>query len=191
MDKITSVLKILRIILISLVVLAIGAIILDYYWFIPIHEPDDSFEPIMHFSLEDGDNWNDTNGCFFLMRAGLGVRSIDPKNYTFLIAEKGDPLHELDFNVRTYDEKGTPLGGDRNSTFNYTLEKHDVGGVYSDEFWNYEEYIGFDMPKKEMGIEIKDQRIYEVQIIDPKGKLIFKDTFVYASRGDIPSNNGI
>lgn len=127
---------------------------------------------ILHFTLEDGRNTDDTHGCFFLIRAGKGV-DLDPARHSFYVAEKGYSPKKLDFSERQYIG-GQPAGGDRNVTFDWT-----VGG----DLWSDQEYLGFDMPMEDMGINIAEGKVYEVMIKNPQGEVIFKDTFVYSTQG--------
>ena len=127
---------------------------------------------IMHFNLDDGPNTDDTHGCFFLIRAGKGV-DLDPSRHSFFVNEKGYSPKKLDFSERQYIG-GQPAGGDRNVTFDWT-----VGG----DLWSDQEYLGFDMPMEDMGINIAEGKVYEVMIKNPQGEVIFKDTFVYSTQG--------
>jgi len=45
------------------------------------------------------------------------------------------------------------------------------------------ETIGFDMPKKEMGIEIKEGELYNVEIENKEGELIYRGCFRYTCDG--------
>ncbi len=142
-----------------------------YFWTSSMDVIDEG-ESIMHFTVEDGNNMDDTYGCFFLIRAGKGV-DIDPSRHSFFVGEKGFSPKKLGFSERRYDE-GKPVGGDRNGTYDWTNE----GPLWSDG-----EYIGFDMPKESMGIDPVDGKIYEVLIKNPGGEVIFKDSFVYSMQG--------
>ena len=131
---------------------------------------------IMHFSVEDGNNGDREHGCFFLIRAGRGV-DIDPYTHSFFVAEKGYSPKKLDLNLRQYEDSppyGPDLGsGDMNGTYDWT----EYG-----KWWNNGEYIGFDMPMENMGIDIADGNVYEVMIKNPHGEVIFKDTFIYSQQ---------
>ena len=125
--------------------------------------------------IVDGTNIDDTYGCFFLLRAGAGV-DIDPSRYAFYVSEKGYSPHKLDLEVRTNDNLGNPTGGDRNGTYDWTVDG---------ELWSGGEYLGFDMPTEDMGIDIVDGNIYEVMIKNPKGVVIFRGSFVYTCQSDL------
>jgi len=131
---------------------------------------------IMHFTLEDGNNRDGERGCFFLIRAGRGV-DIDPKRHAFFVAEKGYSPKKLDMNFREYRDSAPygpePESGDLNSSYDWT---------YDSDLWNDGEYIGFDMPMDNMGIDPADGYVYEVLIKNPYGEVIFKDTFVYSQQ---------
>ncbi len=124
--------------------------------------------------VEDGNNINDTHGCFFLLLSGSGV-DIDPKEHSFFVAEGGLSFSQLDFGFRYYneDEDQTPYGGDRNASGCPICENFDENN------WQEGEYIGFDMPTRDMGIDIVDGNIYDVMIKDPGGNVIYRDSFVY------------
>ena len=156
----------IRYLLISLLVVLILLIVLGAMM---IGCDDKKKDDTMHFTVEDGTSISSTHGCFPLICAGKNV-DIDPTKYHFYIAQKGHTPQELDFEIRTHESDGTPSGGDRNSTYDYTLEG---------EKWSEGEYIGFDMPKKQMGINVVSGNIYEVSIHNKEGEMIYRGTFVY------------
>ena len=134
------------------------------------------YEPLLlNSDVVDGYNINESTGCFFILKA-QGNTNIDPERLSFHVAEKGYPIIKLDFDQRTYDSYGNPSGGDRNRTYNWTVDG---------ELWSEGEYIGFDMPTKDMNIEIVDGNTYEVIIKNPKGELVFKGLFVYTRQGNV------
>ena len=144
-----------------------------YMWVISLADTSEGVS-IMHFTVEDGTNKDDTHGCFFLIRAGKGV-DLDPMRQSFFVAEKGYSPKKLDNADREYklsDPYGPdPDSGDLNTTYDWTSDG---------DLWSDQEYIGFDMPKESMDIDPTDGAIYEVLIKNPKGEVIFKDTFVYS-----------
>jgi len=129
---------------------------------------------IYAINVEDGNNINDTLGCFFLLRSGQGI-DIDPKEHSFFVAEEGLSFSQLDFTPRYYneDKDRTPYGGDRNASGCPICENYDENN------WQDGEYIGFDMPTEDMDIEIVDGNIYEVLIKKSRGDVVFKDTFTF------------
>ena len=141
-----------------------------YMWVISLSNDQPDLELIVG-SVDDGTNRDSDHGCFFLIRAGSGT-NINPARYGFYVGEKGMPLKKLDQDIRTYsnDIMNVPRGGDRNGTYDYSADG---------DLWNAGEYIGFDMPKKEMGIEIANGGVYEVMIRNPQGDSVFQRTFVY------------
>ena len=141
-----------------------------YMWVMSLADTDQDLEMIVG-DVYDGTNKDSEHGCFFLIRAGAGT-NINPTRYGFYVREKGMPLNKLDQGIRTYsnDIMRTPRGGDRNGTYDYTADG---------DLWNQGEYIGFDMPKNEMDIEIVDGGVYEVMIKGPQGDSVFQKTFVY------------
>ena len=146
-----------------------------YMWVISLADTDEGVS-IMHFTVEDGNNKADTKGCFFLIRAGKGV-DIDPKRHAFFVAEKGYSPKKLETSFREYKDSAPygpdPNSGDLNKTYDWTQDG---------DLWSDQEYIGFDMPKESMGIDPSDGNVYEVLIKNPKGEVIFKDTFVYSKQ---------
>ena len=169
-------------------VFLVGAIIAAVVLFIALDDDDrssfyddayteESIE-IMYFEVNDGMNFDDEQGCFFILRAGRGV-DIDPSRYTFYVAERGYSPQRLDFSLREYSDSD-PYGpkfssGDRNATYDYAMDG---------KMWSDGEYLGFDMPMKNnpsrpMNIDITSGNIYEVMIKNSKGEMIYSDTFVY------------
>ena len=141
--------------------------------------PDDTDEGvvIIYFTLDDGMNMDEERGCFFLIRAGKGV-DIDPSRYSFYVSEVGYSPKKLDFALREYndyDPYDPKLNsGDRNASYNYEIEG---------KLWSDGEYLGFDMPMRDMNIDIQNGNIYEVMIKNPKNEVIYSDTFVYSRQG--------
>ena len=142
-----------------------------YMWVISLADTDEGVS-IMHFSLEDGQNSDTTQGVFFLIRAGKGV-DLDPMRQSFFVAEKGNSPKKLDMNWRDY-EQDKPTGGDLSAKYDWKDEG---------DLWSEGEYIGFEMPNQDnMAIEIVDGNIYEVMIKNPRGEVIFRDTFIYSTQ---------
>jgi len=146
-----------------------------YMWVISLADTSEGVS-IMHFTVSDGNNKDETHGCFFLIRAGKGV-DIDPLRHAFFVAEKGYSPQKLDNDDREYKDSHPygpdPASGDLNTTYDWTSDG---------DLWSDMEYIGFDMPKESMNIDPRDGTIYEVLIKDPKGEVIFRDTFVYSEQ---------
>ena len=141
-----------------------------FMWTTSLADTDESVE-IMHFTVEDGNHKSTTQGCFFLIRAGKGV-DIDPYDYSFYVSERGHSPKKLDMNFRDYMDS-PPYGPDPNSgDLNKTYDWRQDG-----ELWSENEYIGFDIPTEDMGIGYTDGAVYEVMIKNPRGEIIFKDTF--------------
>jgi len=146
-----------------------------YMWVISLADTDESYT-LMAFDVGDGNNIDDTHGCFFIILASLDV-DIDPYDYSFYVSEKGDSPKKLDTTFREYLDS-PPYGPDPNSgDLNKTQDWTEDGDLWSDG-----EYIGFDMPKESMNIDPKDGAIYEVLIKNPNGEVIFRDTFVYSEQ---------
>ena len=160
---------------IGLIWIIIVLVLFFLYSWVPSHPNNSTWNPV-RIDVEDGMNADDTYGCFFLLRAGRGV-DIDPNEYSFFVAEKGFPPKKLDFELRTYDGDGNPTGGDRTAPGCPTHEN------FNESSWSEGEYIGFDMPTRNMGIKIVDGNVYEVMIKDPRGNVIFRDFFVYTCQG--------
>ena len=144
-----------------------------YMWVISLSNDQPDLELFVG-TVEDGTNTDAEHGCFFLIRAGPGI-NIDPGRYRFYVAEDSMPLKRLDFEVRSYtnDNMRKPLGGDRNGTYDHTLEG---------DLWNEGEYIGFDMPTQDMDIDIVDGGVYEVTIRNPQQSVVFQKSFVYQTQ---------
>ncbi len=129
------------------------------------------------FLVKDGNNTDAEHGCFFELTA-VRYNDFDPRGYSFYVGNNNNnnTLPKiLDFSTRTYSDNGTPMGGDKNSTIsNYT-------DYTNDEYQRCGkgEVIAFDMPKKDMGIDVVDGNIYEILIKDPENFIIYRDTFVY------------
>jgi len=159
------------------VVLFLSVLMGVLYMWAPTPIVSDEGISVMHFTVEDGHYQGPTQGCFFLIRAGHGV-DIDPYRFTFYVCEKGSSPKKLDTNFREYmvnpPYRPDPNSGDLNRTYDWTQDG---------ELWSKDEYIGFDMPMEDMGIDITDGNVYEVTIKDPKGEVIFKDTFVFVIPG--------
>jgi len=156
----------------------------DYYDYDDYYYYDEPVQ-IMKFSVEDGPNENDEVGCFFLIRAEKGV-DLDPSEYTFWVAEDGRSPQKLNFQFRDYsqDAMKVPEGGDRNATYRYDSSIKsgrwpDMPAEEDRERWNDGEYLGFDMPTEELGINIINGNVYEVLIKDPNRDIVYRDTFVY------------
>jgi len=160
-------------IIVSLVIVYSFSVLIDT---ISPHHPIDE-RGWVNAKVEDGPNVDDTHGCFFLLRAGRFM-NIKAQDYTFFVGEEGKPLVELDWDYRYHDGNGTPHGGDRNYTYPPTFTDEDP-------YWQESEYIGFDMPTKDMGIEIVDGEVYVVLIKYPPGAPAFQDTFVYTCQGNV------
>ncbi len=131
---------------------------------------------IMAFESRDGNNFDETQGCFFTIRAVQGV-DIDPSMYSFYVARQGYSPRKLDFNERIY-LNGTALGGDRNSSYDF-----------EDHMWNNGEYIAFDMPMESMGIDILKGEVYEVMIKGPSQEIVYLDTIVYQEQAGSRSDD--
>jgi len=155
--------------------ISITAFLALYIFLDPYDSAREPHRPFFNPMVVDGTNIDDTYGCFFLLRAGAGV-DIDPSRYAFYVSEKGYSPHKLDLEVRTNDNLGNPTGGDRNGTYDWTVDG---------ELWSGGEYLGFDMPTEDMGIDIVDGNIYEVMIKNPKGVVIFRGSFVYTCQSDL------
>jgi len=143
--------------------------------------------PEREFVVQDGENINSTRGCFFIIKPVKGP-AVDPRWCAFYWCEKGHSPHTLDFEVREYDDNGKPSGGDLNASYNYTEDGNDL--------WDIGEYIGFDMPNEDAGINIIDGNIYEVAIKnfendEPLGVTILFDRFVYTCQGNVSIENGL
>ncbi len=139
------------------------------------HPPDG--RELVIASVYDGINVDDNHGCFFLLRAGASM-NISARNYTFFVAEKGKSWVKLDLDYRYYDRNQTPYGGDQNRTYSSTFPEEDP-------YWQVMEYIGFDMPTEDMGIEIVDRNIYEVMIKNQRGQVTYIDSFIYTCQGNV------
>ena len=122
------------------------------------------------FRVEDGNNYNETYGCFFTIYGGIYI-DIDPIKYSFYIAERNETPKQLNFDIRTYDRNGNPTGGDRNGTFDYTKDGNKI--------MTEGEYIGFDMPKKDMGFDVVDGNRYDIFIMNHENDLVYVGDFVY------------
>ena len=158
-----------------------------YMWVISLADTGGSVS-IMKFSLQDGSNsaaHPDDVGCFFLIRAEKSV-DINPKKHTFWVSEDGFSPKKLSFEFRDYDWQINPKveGGDRNATYRYDDKIEE--GRYADmpietdnERWTDGEYMGFDMPQDDKGIDIVSGNKYEVLIKDPNAEIIYRDTFIY------------
>ena len=148
---------------------------LSYYLFGGFSSESKKTDEVTELSLniDDGNNIDATRGCFFLIHAEEGV-NIDPNEYSFFVAEYGYSPKKLDMNIRAYMDAAPygpdPSSGDLNRTYDWTLDG---------ELWSEREYIGFDMPKDNMGIRIRDGVIYEVNLKNPKGTVVYRDTFIY------------
>ncbi len=142
--------------------------------------------PKMHWAkLEDGNNHDAERGCFFVLKAD-GDLNWDPTEYTFWVREKNGTPIKLDFGFREYNYNGTPFGGDRNASYRYDGETVEMGKRWEDMppekkglLWRDGECIAFDMPKKMKGIDIAEEKVYEVSIRNPKNDFVFLGTFVY------------
>lgn len=144
-----------------------------YMWTISRSNTDESYT-LMVFDVGDGNNIDDTHGCFFLILASKDV-DIDPYDYSFYVSEKGGSPKKLDTTFREYLDR-PPYGPDPNSgDLNKTQDWTEDGAL-----WSRGECIGFDIPMEDMGIKITDGNVYEVLIKNPKGEVIFKDTFRYS-----------
>ncbi len=161
-------------VVVVLVVIALIAGVLGtalYAWVIYLAEPYEEKETL-HFTVEDGNHKDATHGCFFLIRAGKGV-NIDPYEYSFYLSEKGHTPKKLDMRFREYEDT-PPYGPDPNSgDLNKSYEWRQDG-----ELWTEGEYVGFDMPTEDMGVKVH-MGVYEVTIKNPRGEIIFKDTFLF------------
>jgi len=145
---------------------------------------------LMAFELSDGVDHQGEYGCFFKIRAIIGV-DIDPRDCQFKVAEYGQSARNLEFlQWRYYSDDGmhSPKGGDRNMSYRFDQElpltnSHtgtDPGNYEAaDERWEDGEYIAFDIPKASLGIDIVDGKKYEVIILDPEGDQIFCYFFRY------------
>ena len=138
-----------------------------------------------NFTVKDGPNEDEYVGCFFLIRAVKNI-NIDPSKYTFWVSEKGYSPKRLDFSFRDYtqDENMTPLGGDRNASYRYddagkSGRWPEMPAEDSSERWTDGEYLGFDMPRHDLGIYMVNGDLFEVFIKSPTNKIIFRDTFLY------------
>jgi len=179
---ITAVKIILMVYIVSIPVVFVGVQYLDIN---PILPPPDEHICIMRFSVEGSPNESDTVGCFFRIRAEMSV-DIDPRNHTFWISEEGDMPVVLNFSFRDYSTDTLKIaeGGDRNATYRY--DDSFTSGRWADlpaeedrERWTDGEYIGFDMPTEDMGIDIVSGNNYEVLIKNPENDIICRETFKY------------
>ena len=159
------------VVVVGILVLVILVGVFDM-WVITLADTEEGVSPPW-FTIEDGHNTNDSRGCFFIIMVMSRGEDIDSFEHSFFVSEKGYAPKELDFSERQYIE-GQPVGGDRNATFEWTQ---------TDDIQSYQEYVGFDMPMEDMGINITDGNVYEVLIINPESVVIFKDTFVYSKQG--------
>ena len=150
---------------------------------------------IMAFETRDGVNKDAEHGCFFTIRAANAV-DIDPSNYFFYVSEQGEPPQSLDFSFRDYEDLGdgnlTPVGGDRNKSYRFDDKNWKTEGMKVEatgQMWSDGEYIGFDMPMTNMGIDIQEGAIYEVWIKDPNMQVVFEGDFVYQEQGGSRSDD--
>ncbi|MDP6155412.1 MAG: hypothetical protein QF682_04640 [Candidatus Thermoplasmatota archaeon] len=140
---------------------------------------------IMSFDVGDGANRDAYRGCFFTIRAKQNV-NIDPSKYFFYVTEQGHIPKALEFGFRDCQDQGeddlTPVGGDRNKSYRYDDKNWKVENMNVEatgQMWSDGEYIGFDMPKKDMGIDIEEGKRYEVMIKDPSNIVVYQGAFVY------------
>jgi len=184
MSTAALVIMIVSIVIGAAVLLSIIVAGIMYMWVISLADTEGDVS-IMKLTVEDGTNENDEVGCFFLIRAERGV-DINPKIHTFWVSEEGRSPQKLSFAFRDYSQDGEkiPEDGDRNATFRY--DNSIKAGRWPDmpveedrERWNDGEFIGFDMPTEEMGIDIVEGNKYDVMIKDPNNEVIYRDTFVY------------
>ncbi len=164
------VLLVVGIVFVAFILISVVVAGVMYMWVISLADTYEGVS-IMHFTVEDGHNTDKTHGCFFIIRAGKGV-DIDPARHSFYVAEKGYAPKKLDFSERQ-NIGGQPAGGDRNVTFDWTVDG---------DLWSDREYLGFDMPMEDMGINIANGNVYEVMIKNQKGEIIFKDSFAYSAQ---------
>ena len=140
---------------------------------------------IVAFSLQDGPNESDTVGCFFLVRAEKGI-DLNPGKHSFWVTEEGYSPRRLDFSFRDHsqDSMRTPEGGDRNATYRYDERVKEgrwpeMPSEDRNERWTDGEYLGFDMPCDDMGIDVLTGNKYEVMIKNSNNNILWRDTFVY------------
>jgi len=131
----------------------------------------------MKIDVLDGYNIDEERGCFFILLACKRVH-IDPSEHTFWIAEEGKTPKILSFEFRHYGQDGnwTPRGGDRNKTYVYegSSESEKDGGI-----WEAGEAIAFDMPLRDLELDIKDQTVYEISIRNKYQFVLWQGEFVY------------
>lgn len=144
-------------------------------------EPNPHFH-FMYFQFEDGPNIDDEHGCFFILRAKHEVNISNPTMYSFYVSEFYRPYEDkrihgitfrLNFSERYY-VNGVPMGGDRNASYDWWT---------NGSSWTDDECIGFDMPKKEMNINIENGNWYEVIIKNAMDEIIYCDYFEYRDDG--------
>ncbi|MDP7264673.1 MAG: hypothetical protein QGH39_03845 [Candidatus Thermoplasmatota archaeon] len=150
---------------------------------------------IMAFEVRDGVNVDESQGCFFTIRAMKAV-DIDPSNYFFYVTETGRSPKALDFAFRDYEDQGeddlSPVGGDRNKSYRYDDKNWKIEGMNVEatgSSWSDSEYIGFDMPMANMGITIEKGAVYEVMIKNPDMEIVYQGSFVYQQQGGSRSDD--
>ena len=160
----------------SLKVWIITAIIIlvasSFFVFLVLEKKEEKEE--MDIDVLDGYNIDSEHGCFFILYAGKGVQmNID--KYSFWVGEKGESSKKLDIDFRRYaqDTNQTPLDGDRNSSYLYSGDR-EVGGI-----WGLGQAIAFDMPRRNLGIEIEDGKIYMICIKNKNRDVIWHGEFIY------------
>ena len=172
---------------IGIIILLVFSIFIFYTLFIE-EPPHGEHREIMVFKLRDGVNEDSEHGCFFTIRAKQAV-DINPTKYYFFVSEDGQSPIALDFGFRDYEDQGeddlSPVGGDRNKSYRYDekdwkIENMNVEATGS--MWSDGEYIGFDMPKASLGIDIKEGKTYEVMIKDPSMEVVFVGVFKYTKQ---------
>lgn len=150
-----------------------------YMWSTGMAETEGSVS-IMSFDVKDGVNMDEEHGCFFTIRAKRSV-DIDPTKYSFYVSEEGGAPKKLDFAFRDYQDQ-TPAGGDRNKSYRFDDKNWKIEDMNSEAAYallSDGEYIGFDMPKANMRMDIEEGNVYEVLIKDPGMTVVYEGAFVY------------
>ena len=164
---------------IAIIVLSLVGLFSSYCYWDSIEETSNEEQlktGFPFFVRVDGHNLDSEQGCFFIIQHSCSAE-IDPNEYLFWVSEGSSSDYSipkkgkiLDFNIRSYSENGTPMGGDRNGSYDWSQDG---------ELWSFHEQIAFDMPKPDMRINITNNYYYNVLIMNSKGEVLESDSFQY------------